>query len=146
MFYFDVPRILTIIQISFEILSSQGGGKQFSPIFEFRIIFSRGEKDQPILLKYQGRHDSLTLCEWWTWCLKRNSYNRRRALQRLIGVVQKLIFCLLPSLEAISNSRCCISAENLMKDGLHPGYHLFDLLPSRRCFRSSCDVKDNCSE
>ncbi|KAK0134730.1 hypothetical protein N1851_029619 [Merluccius polli] len=59
-----------------------------------------------------------------------------KKLQRVANIAQKIIGCPLPSLSTIYNSRCLSRARNILKDTTHPGFHLFNLLPSGRRFRS----------
>ncbi|CAG5946904.1 unnamed protein product [Menidia menidia] len=59
----------------------------------------------------------------------------RKRLQRVTNTAQKIIGCPQPSLTAIYNSRCLSRARNILRDATHPGFHLFNLLPSGRRFR-----------
>lgn len=52
------------------------------------------------------------------------------------NTAQKIIGCLLPSLEEIANSRHLSRASVIISDCTHPGHHLFDLLPSGRRYRT----------
>ncbi len=56
-------------------------------------------------------------------------------LQRVVNAAQKIVSCSLPSVEDLFSSRC-LSRAAALKDPSHPGHHLFELLPSGRCFRS----------
>src|SRR4029434_2948392 len=58
------------------------------------------------------------------------------AKQRVIKPAQKIIGCSLPPLEDIYETRCLRKAHSILRDSTHPGYHLFELLPSGRRFRT----------
>uniref|UniRef100_A0A8C6P5X3 Reverse transcriptase domain-containing protein n=1 Tax=Nothobranchius furzeri TaxID=105023 RepID=A0A8C6P5X3_NOTFU len=60
----------------------------------------------------------------------------RKAVQRTINTAQRSIGCTLPSLEAISRTRCLKRTAAILRDPTHPAHCLFDLLPSGRRFRS----------
>ena len=60
----------------------------------------------------------------------------RKALQRVVKTAERIIGGHLPSVQGIYNSRCLRKARNNVKDHSHPGYGLFTLLPSGRCYRS----------
>ena len=60
----------------------------------------------------------------------------RKVLQRVINTAQKVIGCSLPPLEDIYKTRCLRKAHSILRDSTHPGYHLFELLPSGRRFRT----------
>lgn len=65
---------------------------------------------------------------WHTSC----SAADRKRVQRVINTIQRTIDCPLPSLEAISSSRCLSRAKKIIKDPPHSGQHLFNPLPSGR--------------
>ncbi len=60
----------------------------------------------------------------------------RKRLQRVTNTAQKIIGCPLPPLSTIYNSRCLGRAKSIIKDYTHPGFHLFNLLPSGRRYRT----------
>uniref|UniRef100_A0A8C6LR59 Reverse transcriptase domain-containing protein n=1 Tax=Nothobranchius furzeri TaxID=105023 RepID=A0A8C6LR59_NOTFU len=60
----------------------------------------------------------------------------RKAVQRTINTAQRITGCTLPSLEAISRTRCLKRTAAILRDPTHPVHCLFDLLPSGRRFRS----------
>lgn len=60
----------------------------------------------------------------------------RKRLQRVTNTAQKIIGCPLPPLSTIYNSRCLGRAKSIIKDYTHPGFHLFNLLPSGRRYRA----------
>ena len=68
---------------------------------------------------------------WYASCTEAD----RRGLQRVVNSAQKIIGCPLPPLMDIYNLRCLNRAKNIIKDSSHPGFHLFDLLPSGRRYR-----------
>ena len=49
---------------------------------------------------------------------------------------QEIIGCPLPSLPDIHHCCCLSRARKITKDSSHPVFHLFDLLPSVRRYRS----------
>lgn len=59
-----------------------------------------------------------------------------KALQRVVNTAQKISGCPLPSLEEIANTRYLSRATAVTRDRIHPGCHLFDLLPSGKPYRS----------
>ena len=54
----------------------------------------------------------------------------RKRLQRVANIAQKIISCPLPSLINIYNCLCLTRARNILKDTTHPGFGLFNVLPS----------------
>ncbi|KAK0131304.1 hypothetical protein N1851_033990 [Merluccius polli] len=59
----------------------------------------------------------------------------RERLQRVVTAAQKIIGCPLHSLMYIYTSRCLSRAKTITKDSSHPGFDLFDLLPSGSRYR-----------
>lgn len=51
-------------------------------------------------------------------------------LQGVIGTAESVTGCYPPPLEDIASSRCLGKAEEIIKDGSHPGHGLFISLPS----------------
>ncbi|KAF7650679.1 hypothetical protein LDENG_00122050 [Lucifuga dentata] len=68
---------------------------------------------------------------WYASCSEAD----RKALQRVIKTAQEIISCPLPSLEDIASSRSLSRARKIVADPSHPGWHLFNLLPSGRWYR-----------
>ncbi|XP_040891591.1 piggyBac transposable element-derived protein 2 [Toxotes jaculatrix] len=60
----------------------------------------------------------------------------RKALQRVVKTAQRITGTPLPSIEEVQRKRCLRRARNILKDSSHPANGLFNLLPSRRRFRS----------
>lgn len=75
----------------------------------------------------------LTYCitAWYANC----SAADRRALQRVINTVQKIIGLPLPSLQDTFREGLS-RANSILKDTTHPYQHLFSLLPSGRRYRA----------
>ena len=64
----------------------------------------------------------------------------RRALQRVINTAQKVIALLTGHFGGPTQLWCLSGAAVRLKEPYHPpGHHLFDQLPSGRCFRSMTD-------
>uniref|UniRef100_A0A3B3SGG7 Reverse transcriptase domain-containing protein n=1 Tax=Paramormyrops kingsleyae TaxID=1676925 RepID=A0A3B3SGG7_9TELE len=61
---------------------------------------------------------------------------QRKELHRIIEVPQRIVGCPLPSLEELHSSCCLRNAKKDFQDPSHPGYVLFERLPSGRRFRS----------
>ncbi len=59
----------------------------------------------------------------------------KRGLQRIIKTAERIIGSPLPSLNDLYNSRVLNKVKNILKDSTHPGFHLFQLLPSGRRYR-----------
>ena len=68
---------------------------------------------------------------WYASCTEAD----RKRLQREVNTAQRIIGHPLPSLDSIYNSCYSNRARNIAQDSLHPGHHLFNLLPSGRCYR-----------
>uniref|UniRef100_A0A9J8B5F0 Reverse transcriptase domain-containing protein n=1 Tax=Cyprinus carpio carpio TaxID=630221 RepID=A0A9J8B5F0_CYPCA len=60
----------------------------------------------------------------------------RKALQRVVKTAQRITGTPLPAIEDIQKKRCLHQARSILKDSSHPDHGLFNLLPSRRRFRS----------
>uniref|UniRef100_A0A3P9AWZ0 Reverse transcriptase domain-containing protein n=1 Tax=Maylandia zebra TaxID=106582 RepID=A0A3P9AWZ0_9CICH len=60
----------------------------------------------------------------------------KQRLQRVVRSAEKVIGCRLPSLQDLYTSRTLRRAARISADPSHPGYSLFDLLPSGRRLRS----------
>uniref|UniRef100_A0A3B4G6L3 Reverse transcriptase domain-containing protein n=1 Tax=Pundamilia nyererei TaxID=303518 RepID=A0A3B4G6L3_9CICH len=60
----------------------------------------------------------------------------KQRLQRVVRSAEKVIGCKLPSLQDLYTSRTLRRAARISADPSHPGYSLFDLLPSGRRLRS----------
>ena len=91
--------------------------------------------DQKLLVNfYRSTIETLLsycITVWYSSCTEAD----RKGFQRVIKTAQRIIGCPLPSLSDIYNSRCLSRARNILKDSTHPGFHLFDLLPSGRRYR-----------
>ena len=61
----------------------------------------------------------------------------REGLQRVVKTAEEIIGCPLPSLQDLYSSRCLTRAEVITRDRIHPAHHLFDPLPSGRCYRGN---------
>ena len=72
---------------------------------------------------------------WFASCTAAERKVLQRVLQR-VNTVQKVTGCSLPPLEDIYKTRCLRTAHSILRDSTHPGYHLFELLPSGRRFRT----------
>ncbi|KAI2667379.1 RNA-directed DNA polymerase from mobile element jockey [Labeo rohita] len=60
----------------------------------------------------------------------------KKALQRVIKTAQNIIAKQqLPTLENIFTSRCLQKIHNILKDSYHPAHHLFERLPSGKCYK-----------
>ncbi|KAL0153661.1 hypothetical protein M9458_051026 [Cirrhinus mrigala] len=90
----------------------------------------------PILTTfYRGTIESvLTSCitVWYGNC----SAADRKNLQRTVNTAAKIIRTPLPSLLDNFLTQCSSKATSIVKDPTHPSHHLFQLLPSGRCYRS----------
>ncbi len=60
-----------------------------------------------------------------------------KALQRVMRLAERISGSALPSLQDIYLKCCKSRAVKITKDSNHPGNHLFILLPSGKCFRST---------
>ena len=60
----------------------------------------------------------------------------RKALQRVVKTAQRITGTPLPAIEDVQRKRCLRRARSILKDPSHPNHRLFQLLPSRRRFRS----------
>ncbi|XP_048873616.1 uncharacterized protein LOC125745137 [Brienomyrus brachyistius] len=60
----------------------------------------------------------------------------RKALQRVVKTAQRIIGTPIPAIEDVHKKRCLRRARNILKDSSHPANKLFQLLPSRRRYRS----------
>lgn len=102
----------------------------------FLRILRQNHLQQKLLVSYY--HCSIKsvlmycISVWYASC----SVADRRALQKVINTAQKIIGCPLLSLKDLFSSCCLSRSVEILKDPFHPGHHLFDLLPSGRCFRS----------
>ncbi|KAK0148357.1 NLR family CARD domain-containing protein 3 [Merluccius polli] len=99
-----------------------------------RVLRKYNLNSSLLLAFYRSSIESiLTYCitVWYSSCTMAD----RERLQRIIKAAQKIIGCPLPSLTDIFTSRCLTRAKNITKDNTHPGFILFDLLPSRRRYR-----------
>lgn len=69
---------------------------------------------------------------WYSGCTKQT----KSALQRFVKAAQDIIGTVLPLLDHLHNTRRVRRARNIMRDVTRPGHNLFQLLPSKRLFRS----------
>ncbi len=87
----------------------------------------------PAILKtfYSGAIESV-LTVWYS-----NASNQDcKALQRVVGLAERISGSALPSLQDIYLKRCKSRAAKIIKDSNHPGNRLLFLLPSGKRFRS----------
>ncbi|KAK3543291.1 hypothetical protein QTP70_014050 [Hemibagrus guttatus] len=61
----------------------------------------------------------------------------RKSLQRVVKTTQSIISTQLPAIESLHHSRCLLRAHKIIKDSSHPSHKLFNLLPSRRRYRTT---------
>uniref|UniRef100_A0A8C5G818 Reverse transcriptase domain-containing protein n=2 Tax=Gouania willdenowi TaxID=441366 RepID=A0A8C5G818_GOUWI len=101
----------------------------------FLRVLRKHNLDSKLLLTfYRSTIESLlTYCitVWYGSCTEAD----RRRLQRVIKTAQRIVGCPLPSLTDIYTSRCLNRAHSIIKDSSHPGFHMFNLLPSGRRYR-----------
>ena len=100
-----------------------------------RVLRREHLNAQLLVTFYRSTIESLLTYAVSVWHSSCTEADRKR-LQRVANVAQKIIGCPLPSLSTIYGSRCLSRARGILKDTTHPGYHLFNLLPSGRRFRS----------
>ncbi|KAK0142660.1 RNA-directed DNA polymerase from mobile element jockey [Merluccius polli] len=76
----------------------------------------------------------LTNCitAWYGNC----SVADRKSLQQVVKTAQRVTGTPLPAIEVVRKKRCLNRARSILKDPSHPANGLFQLLPSRRRFRS----------
>ncbi|XP_033978014.1 vomeronasal type-2 receptor 1-like, partial [Trematomus bernacchii] len=99
-----------------------------------RVLRKNNLATKLLVTFYRSTIESLlTYCitVWYASCTEAD----RMRLQRVVKAAQRIIGCLLPSLMDIYTSRCLSRAKNIVKDNSHPGFHLFNLLPSGRRYR-----------
>ena len=60
----------------------------------------------------------------------------QQALQRVVKTAQKISGTPLPEISTIFTTRCLRRVQNILQDCHHPAYHLLQLLPSGRRYRS----------
>ncbi len=96
----------------------------------------RASLPPPILTTfYRGTIESvLTSCitVWYGNC----SAADRKTLQWTVNTAAKIIGAPLPSILDIFLARCSSKTNSIVKDPTHPSHSLFQLLPSRRRYRS----------
>lgn len=100
----------------------------------FLRVLRRNNLESKLLVTfYRACIESLlTYCisVWYASCTEAD----KKRLQRVVKTAQRVIGHPLPSLDSIYTSRCSNRARKIVQDSLHPGHHLFTLLPSgRRC-------------
>ena len=100
-----------------------------------RVLRREHLNAQLLMTFYRSTIESLLTYAVSVWHSSCTEADRKR-LQRVASVAQKIIGCPLPSLSTIYGSSCLSRARGILKDTTHPGYHLFNLLPSGRRFRS----------
>ena len=100
-----------------------------------RVLRREHLNAQLLVTFYRSTIESLLTYAVSVWHSSCTEGDRKR-LQRVANVAQKSIGCPLPSLSTIYGSRCLSRARGILKDTTHPGYHLFNLLPPGRRFRS----------
>ncbi|KAI3375823.1 hypothetical protein L3Q82_003746 [Scortum barcoo] len=59
-----------------------------------------------------------------------------KALQRVVKTAQRITKTPLPVIEDVQKKRCLRRAHSILKDSSHPAHTLFQLLPSRKRYRS----------
>ena len=103
----------------------------------FLRVLRKNKLDTKLLLAfYHSSVESvLTYClgVWYAGSTAKD----KKAVQRVINTAQKIIGCLLTSLEHIATSCCLRRTKAITGDPSHPAYPLFDLLPSGRRYRST---------
>ncbi|TDG96452.1 hypothetical protein EPR50_G00228620 [Perca flavescens] len=72
------------------------------------------------------------LLAWFAACTSAE----KEALHRVVRAAGKIIGVVLPDIQTVYTSRCMKRVKNILQDHLHPAHHLFQLLPSRRRYRS----------
>uniref|UniRef100_A0AAR2JVL9 Reverse transcriptase domain-containing protein n=1 Tax=Pygocentrus nattereri TaxID=42514 RepID=A0AAR2JVL9_PYGNA len=60
----------------------------------------------------------------------------RKSLQRVVRTAQRITGMQLPAIKDIHHQRCVRRAHSIIKDPSHPNHKLFNLLPSRRRYKS----------
>uniref|UniRef100_A0A1A8UVY9 Alkylated DNA repair protein AlkB homologue 8 N-terminal domain-containing protein n=1 Tax=Nothobranchius furzeri TaxID=105023 RepID=A0A1A8UVY9_NOTFU len=102
----------------------------------FLRVLKRNNLEERLLVTfYRATIESILaygITIWYAGCTAAD----RRVLSRVIHSAQRIIGCLLPSLEDLAYPRYLSRASNIIKDKFHPGNHLFQLLPSGRRYRS----------
>ena len=99
-----------------------------------RVLRKYNPNSNLLLTFYRSSIESLlTYCItiWYGSCTAAD----RAKLHRVVKAAQKIIGCPLPSLMDIYTSRCLNRAITITKDSSHPGFELFELLPSGRRYR-----------
>ena len=100
-----------------------------------RVLRRNNVGEKLLVTFYRSTIESLlTFCisVWFSQCTEAE----RKKLQGVVNTAQRITGCPLPSLKDIYISRCLSRAERITKDSSHPGFHLFDLMPSGRRYRS----------
>ncbi len=59
-----------------------------------------------------------------------------KALQRVVKTAQRITRISLPAIEDVQEKRCLWRARSILKDSSYPAHTLFQLLPSKRRYRS----------
>ncbi len=58
------------------------------------------------------------------------------SLQRVVQTAQNITNQQFPALDDIINSHCLQKTHSILKDPSHTAHQLFELMPSRKCYRS----------
>lgn len=97
----------------------------------FLCKLKRASASPPIIMTtfYRGTIESI-LCGCITvWGGSSTNYNRK-ALQRIMRTVERIIGASLPSLQDIYTTRLTCKVLKIVRDPSHPAHNLFNLLPA----------------
>ena len=75
---------------------------------------------------------TFSMCVWYGSATQED----KDKLEGIVNTASKIIGCQLPSLDDIYQKRTKKRAKGIAKDSSHPSYHIFDLLPSGRRYRT----------
>ena len=103
-------------------------------LYFLRILRKNNLTDRLLVSFYRSSIESVLsygVTLWFSSC----TAAERKVLQRehLPNTAQRICRCPLPSLEDIYRLK---RAHSILKGSSHPDHHLFELLPSGRCFRT----------
>lgn len=132
---FKFLGVLISADLSWSINTSELVKKAQQQLHFLRVLRREHLNTQLLVTFYRSTIESLLTYAVTVWHSSCTEADRKR-LQRVVNNAQKIIGCSLSSMSAIYNSRCISRARNILKDTTHPGFHLFNLLPSGRRFRS----------
>uniref|UniRef100_A0A8C1PS38 Reverse transcriptase domain-containing protein n=1 Tax=Cyprinus carpio TaxID=7962 RepID=A0A8C1PS38_CYPCA len=109
--------------------------KAHQHLFFLRTLKKKRLSSAILVYFYQCAIESiLTSCitVWYGNC----SVADRKVLQRVVKIAQRITGTPLTAIEDIQRKRCLRQARSILKESSHPEHRLFNLLPSRRRFRS----------